>query len=102
MINNKYTSAAKLLADLIGDPKLEDEVKKELARRKKINALVAERAKANLTMRDVARRMNVSVRFVETIEEKLRDEDIPPAILRAYTAAIRNSKTKTKSRGVVK
>lgn len=93
----KYTTAAKLIADLLGDPNIEQEVKEKLARRKKINALVSERAKANLTMREVAKRMGIPYWAVYDIEETWEDKDLKdyPRLARAYVKAIRqNSRPK--------
>lgn len=90
----KYTTAAKLVADLLGDPSIEQEVKDKLARRKRINALVAERAKANLTVREVAKRMGATVRQVQFIEECWEDSDLRscPKLHKAYVNAIRTKK----------
>lgn len=87
----KYISAAKLVADLLDDPSIEREVKEKLARRKRINALVAERAKANLTMREVAKRMGITYRALYDIEETWEDKDLRdfPRVARAYVKAIR-------------
>ena len=89
-----YTSAAKLIADLLDDPSIELEVEEKLARRKMINELVAERAKANLTVREVAKRMGVSVWQVRFIEESLEDSDLIsfPMMRDAYVNAIRTKK----------
>jgi hypothetical protein len=90
----KYTTAAKLVADLLGDPDIEREVKEKLASRKRINALVAERAKANLTMQEVAKRMRVTYRVLYDIEETWEDKDLKyyPRVARAYVNAIRTKK----------
>ena len=71
MNNKKYTTSAKLMADLLGDPGIESEVKEKLARRKKLDALVAERAKAGLTIRDVAKRMRITIEPSEEDAESL-------------------------------
>ena len=90
----KYTTAAKLVADLLGDPDIEREVKEKLSRRKKINALVAERAKANLTVQEVAKRMRVTAKQVRFIEESWEDGDLRscPMMCKAYVNAIRTKK----------
>ena len=87
----KYTTAAKLIADLLGDPDIEREVEEKLARRKRINALVSERAKANLTVREVAKRMGVTVWQVQFMEESWEDSDLRscPMMRKAYVNAIR-------------
>ena len=92
----KYTTAAKLIADLLGDPSIEREVEERLASRKRINALVAERAKANLTIQEVAKRMDISYRQLHDIEETWEDKDLQdfPKVARAYVKAIRHSKKK--------
>ena len=89
----KYTTAAKLVADLLGDPSIEQEVKEKLARCKRINALVAERAKANLTVREVAKRMGVTVGLVKSMES-WEDNDLVscPKLHKAYVNAIRTKK----------
>ena len=91
MNNQKYTTAAKLVADLLGDPSIEDSVKRKLARRKKLDALVAERAKAGLSIRDVAKRMRTTQKVVFGIEELWEDRDLRdfPKVRKAYVAAIR-------------
>lgn len=90
-----YTSAAKLIADLLDDPSIEREVKEKLARRKKINALVSKRAKANLTIREVAKRMGITCRQLHDIEETWEDKDLQdfPKVARSYVKAIRRTKT---------
>ena len=89
-----YKTAAKLIADLLDDPSIVRETKEKLARRKKINALVAERAKANLTVREVAKRMGVTVRQVQFMEESWEDSDLIscPTMRKAYVNAIRTKK----------
>ena len=91
MNNKKYTTAAKVVADLLGGPGIETEVKENLARRKKLDALVAERAKAGLTIRDVAKRMRITQKQVLEIEECWEDRDLLdfPKVRKAYVAAIR-------------
>jgi hypothetical protein len=89
-----YTTAAKLIADLLGDPSIEREVEEKLARRKRINALVSERARANLTIREVAKRMGVTCRVLRGIEEVWEDKDLQdfPKVARSYIKAIRRTK----------
>lgn len=89
-----YTTAAKLIADLTGDPGIEREVKEKLARRKKIIALVSERVKANLTVQEVAKRMGVAYRQLRDIEETWEDKDLRdfPRVARSYVKAVRAKK----------
>lgn len=91
-----YTSAAKLIADLLDDPSIEREVKEKLSRRKRINALVSERAKANLTIREVAKRMGITYRQLHDIEETWEDKDLQdfPKVAREYIKAIHQTKKK--------
>ena len=90
-----YTTAAKLVADLLDDPSIEREVEEKLARRKRIDALVSERARANLTIREVARRMGVTCRMLRGIEEVWEDKDLQdfPKVARSYVKAVRCAKT---------
>ena len=89
MSRTKYTTAAKMLADLTGNPALESEVEAELARRRELDALVAERAKANLTVGEVAKRMNVTEDFVRRFEETGADPEAEPLVMALYADAVR-------------
>ncbi len=87
MEEKKYTSAARMAAELLDDPTVEKEIAEHLARRQMMNCLVAERAKANLTLTEVAKRMGVSVSKVSRLEG-LEDNDVSLGDLRAYSKAI--------------
>ena len=89
-----YTTAAKLIADLLDDPSIERKVEENLARRKRINALVSERARANLTIREVAKRMGITCRMLRGIEEIWEDKDLQdfPKVAQSYVKAIRHTK----------
>lgn len=87
MEEKKYTSAARMAADLLDDPTVEKGIEEHLARRQMMNCLVAERAKANLTLTEVAKRMGVSVSKVSRLEG-LEDNAISLGDLKAYSKAI--------------
>lgn len=88
-----YTTAAKLISDLLDDPSIEREVGEKLTRRKRINALVSGRVRANLTIREVAKRMGVTVELVKSMES-WEDSDLIscPKLHKAYVNAIRTKK----------
>ena len=86
-----YTTAARLIADLLDDPSIEREVMQKLARRRRINSLVSERAKADLTIQEVAKRMGITRWQLRYIEETWEDKDLKdyPWVARSYINAVR-------------
>ena len=89
-----YTTAARMISDLLDDSSIEREVEDKLAHRKRINSLVSERAKANLTIQEVAKRMGITCRQVHDIEETWEDKDLQdfPRVARSYIKAVRTKK----------
>ena len=87
-----YTTAAKMAAELLGDPGVEDEINAELARTREIDKLVVERCKAGLSVQDVAERMGVTASFVQAVEEGHVDDEALPLAIKLYSHAVRRGK----------
>lgn len=92
-VNAGRHTTARVIADMLGDPGFEHEIEEGLRKRSRINALVSERAKAGITVEDMAKEMHVTVEFVREFEDSITDSEAEPRAIGLYADALRSLST---------